>query len=79
MVGDEHAGAGGAPAQGASSLPVSRSFVLQFTTDTAPASQRFRGRVEHIDSGRSRRFNTLDDLAAFITEVLEANQHGQQV
>jgi len=77
--GDEHAGAGEAPAQGGSSLPVSRSFVVQFTADTVPASRRFRGRVEHIDSGRSRRFNSLDDLAAFITEVLEANQHGQQV
>jgi hypothetical protein len=50
---------------------VSRSFVVQFAADTVPASQRFRGRVEHIASARSRRFDSLDDLTAFMTEVLE--------
>ena len=72
---DERAGVGGG--QGGSSLPVSRSFVLQFTAATVPASRQFRGRVEHIESGRSRRFASLTDLAAFIREVLEANGNGE--
>ena len=57
---------GGAP------LPVSQSFVVQFATDTVPASNRYRGRVEHIDSGRSQRFASLDELLSFFNELLEA-------
>ena len=57
-------------AQESPSLPASRSFVIQFTADTAPASRRFRGRIEHIESARSRRFTSLEDLAAFVTDVL---------
>jgi len=74
---DERAGVGGGP--GGSSLPVSRSFVVQLVADTVPASRGFRGRVEHIESGRSRRFASLEDLGAFIGEVLEANQSREDV
>ena len=74
---DERAGVGGGP--GGSSLPVSRSFVVQLTVDTVPASRGFRGRVEHIESGRSRRFASLEDLGVFLTEVLDANQSGEDV
>ena len=74
---DEPAGVGGGP--GGSSLPVSRSFVVQLTADTVTASGGFRGRVEHIESGRSRRFTSLEDLGVFIGEVLEANQSGEDV
>jgi hypothetical protein len=53
-------------------LPVSRSFVVQFAADTLPAASRYRGRVEHIDSGRSQRFASLDELMSFVNELLEA-------
>lgn len=46
--------------------------MVQFTRDTHPASRRFQGRVEHIDSGRSQRFASLDALVAFVTQVLES-------
>jgi len=59
------------------SLPASRSFVLQFTADTAPASRRFRGRIEHIESARSRRFASLEDLAAFVADVLALETAGE--
>ena len=78
MEPDAPGGAGSAPGQSGSSLPVSRSFVVQFTSDTAPTSQCFRGRVEHIDSGRSQRFDSLDNLVAFLTEALEANESEEQ-
>jgi len=74
---DEPGGVGGGP--GGSSLPVSRSFVVQLTADMVPASVGFRGRVEHIESGRSRRFASLEDLGVFLTEVLDANQSGEDV
>lgn len=57
---------------GGSTLPVSRAFVVQFAVDTLPASDRYRGRVEHIDSGRSQRFASLDELISFFNELLEA-------
>jgi hypothetical protein len=63
------AGSGG-EARSGMLLPVSRSFVVQFSDDTAPPSARFLGRVEHIESGRSRRFASLDELVAFVSEVL---------
>ena len=78
MEPDALGGAGSAPGQSGSSLPVSRSFVAQFTSDTVPASQCLRGRVEHIDSGRSQRFDSLDNLVAFFTEVIQANESEEQ-
>ena len=74
MAGDERAGAGSGPRCGSSLLPLSRSFVVQFTRDTVPASRCFRGRVEHIDSGRARRFASLDDLLTFVRDVLAADE-----
>jgi hypothetical protein len=58
----------------ADELPVSRSFVVQFTRDTVPGVQRVHGRIEHIDSGRSRRFESLEELIAFVEAVLAAHR-----
>ena len=66
MTGDERSGA-------SSGLPLSRSFVVQFSSDTAPAVHRVHGRIEHIHSGRSRRFGSLEELIAFVEEVLAAH------
>ena len=56
---------------GGSPFPVSQSFVVQFAADTLPASNCYRGRVEHIDSGRSQRFTSLDELITFVNELLK--------
>jgi len=56
---------------GAVSLPPSRAFVVQFSIDTLASAHRFAGRVEHIESGRGRRFATVDELLAFVTSCLE--------
>jgi len=70
-MGKQHGTAG--PPHGRSSLPTSRAFVVQFTEDTAPGGPCFRGRVEHIESGGSRQFASLDDLAAFFAQALAAD------
>lgn len=57
----------------ADGLSVSRSFVVQFTRDTAPARHRVHGRIEHIDSGRARRFESIEELVAFVDDVLAAH------
>jgi hypothetical protein len=49
-------------------LPVSLSFVVQCARDAS----RLRGRVEHIESGQSRRFASADELIAFVRKVLVA-------
>lgn len=54
------------------SLPASRAFVVQLSGDTQPRRGRVRGRAEHIESGRSQQFGTLEELMAFVGEVLEA-------
>jgi len=48
-----------------------RAFVVQFSADTLASANCFAGRVEHIESGRCRRFATLDELVAFVTSCLE--------
>jgi hypothetical protein len=63
---------------GAVSLPPSRAFVVQFSADTLASANRFRGRVEHIESARSRRFATLDELVTFMTSCLEEQNDGDQ-
>lgn len=50
-------------------LPPSRAFVVQFS-DGDLGDQPSRGRVEHVRSGRSTRFDGLDRLAEFFAEVL---------
>ena len=51
-------------------LPPSRSFVVQLAADAEPVSGTFAGRIEHIVSGRSGRFASLDELSSFIADVL---------
>jgi hypothetical protein len=70
----DHERAAGPGRGGGTALPVSRSFVVQFTPDTAAPPACFRGRVEHIDSGCARRFTSLDDLLAFIRDFLAADE-----
>jgi hypothetical protein len=42
------------------------AFVIQVRTDSDLPAGRLCGRVEHVTSGRSDRFSSLDELMAFI-------------
>ena len=46
------------------------AFVVQFRPETDIAAGRFEGRVEHIASTKATRFHSLDELHAFIADVL---------
>jgi hypothetical protein len=46
-------------------------FVIQVRPDVDPEHGVFQGRVEHMDSGRSARFRTVDELIVFITQRLQ--------
>jgi hypothetical protein len=52
-------------------FPAARAFVIQLSSEerrTRPTS----GRVEHVLSGRSRVFASLDGLSEFLGEVIAA-------
>jgi hypothetical protein len=51
---------------------VQRDFVLQLKPASDPAHNDFRGRLEHIDSGRAASFQNLEELAAAIVLLLAA-------
>ena len=49
-----------------------QAFVVQFGRETALDTGRMAGRVEHVVSGKAARFQSVDELMAFMTEVLRA-------
>jgi len=48
-----------------SALSVQRAFVVHFGTSRGPGRRRFSGRVEHLASGESAPFSSLEALLAF--------------
>ena len=52
------------------SLPTNRAFVVQFRAQSPGASSSYAGRIEHIVSGEATRFQSLEELLAFMVRVL---------
>ena len=50
-------------------FPADSAFVIQFAEPRTAGEQR-PGRVEHITSGRARRFQDATELMAFVEQVL---------
>ena len=57
------------------SLPTNRAFLVQFRLQATEASRAYAGRVEHVVSGEGSRFQSLEELLAFMIRVL---RHVQQ-
>ena len=53
------------------------AFVVQFRPETNVEAGRFEGRIEHISSSRSIRFESLDQLLGFVAEVLASLRQGE--
>ena len=49
-----------------------RAFVVQLHATAAVAQGQVSGRVEHVLSGQAAHFQTVDELLAFIAQVLAA-------
>jgi len=47
-----------------------QAFVVQFGRETAVDTGCMAERVEHVVSGKVARFRSLEELVAFLTEVL---------
>ena len=57
------------------SLPTNRVFVVQFRSQPTGAPSRYDGRVEHLVSGQVARFHSLEELLAFMIQVLADVEH----
>src|SRR5688572_9821004 len=62
--------------QAAAPLSVHRAFVVHFGPGGGPRRRRFRGRVEHLASGRTARFSSLERLLGFVTTTLDGADPG---
>ncbi len=51
-------------------LSVHRAFVVHFRTNSDVARGHVAGRVEHVVSGQATHFSSLEELLAFIAQVL---------
>jgi hypothetical protein len=54
------------------SLPAYRAFVVQLHAEAQIEAGRFKGRVEHVTSGRATHFDSLEALVAFIARTVQA-------
>lgn len=59
-----HDTAGDAP------LSVHRAFLVHFRVNSEVSQGRIAGRVEHVVSGQTAHFSSLEELLAFIARVL---------
>ena len=59
-----------AASAGACLLPATLAFVVQFRSDAGHRADRWGGRVEHVHSGATTRFESQRELFGFIQEVL---------
>ena len=55
-----------------SALSIRRAFVVHFATSPGAPRRRFRGRVEHLSSGESAPFSSLEALLGFVGRILDA-------
>ncbi|MEP7339729.1 MAG: hypothetical protein ABI977_18470 [Acidobacteriota bacterium] len=53
------------------------AFIIQFRPETDFQTGRCTGRVEHAASHEAARFNTLDELLAFLNRTLKEAQARQ--
>lgn len=54
-------------------LSAQRAFVVHLAPAASDARRRFRGRVEHLTSGRTAHFTSLDALLGFFAASLAAD------
>lgn len=48
----------------------SRAFLVRLRDRIEPAAPEPMGRIEHLDSGLSRRFSSFQEMCDFISKVL---------
>jgi hypothetical protein len=59
---------------GKAPLSIHRAFVVQLRTSSDLSRGPIEGRVEHVVSGQSTHFDSLDELLTFMARVLSQQQ-----
>jgi hypothetical protein len=57
-------------------LPSRRTFLLRFSDATRPEAGIYHGRVEHIGTGRTARFTSLQEVNRFADEIMLVEEGG---
>lgn len=57
-------------AQQDGTFSIQHAFVVQFESHAGTEPESFKGRIEHIVSGKSARFQSLPTLQSFVMQVL---------
>jgi hypothetical protein len=57
-------------------LPSRRTFLLRFSDATRPEAGIYHGRVEHIGTGRTARFTSLQEVTRFADEIMLVEEGG---
>mgnify|MGYP001825743991 FL=1 len=52
-------------------LPSRRTFLLRFSDATQPETGIYHGRVEHIGTGRTARFTSLQEIEDFARKFID--------
>jgi hypothetical protein len=55
------------------------AFVIQFRESTDIEAGRVEGKVEHIASFKASRFQSLDELLAFVARILAEGKEKEQL
>ena len=58
-------------------LPSRRTFLLRYSDSANPVAGIHRGRIEHIPTGRTARFTSLQSIDEFVQDIL-ADENGQE-
>jgi len=51
-----------------------QAYVLQLGSETDVARRHFVGRIEEVDTGRELRFESTDELLAFLAECFDKSR-----
>jgi len=62
---------------GKAPLSVHWAFVVHFRVSSDVARGQVEGRVEHVVSGQSTHFDSLEELLAFVARVLTQQEEGR--
>ena len=62
------------PATNKPSLPANKAFVVQLHADAKVEHGEFKGRVEHVVSMRATHFHSLEELGAFVMQMVTTLQ-----
>lgn len=58
----------------AGALPAKFTYVIQFGSEVADPSLPIAGRIEHVVSGKQRRFCNATEMLAALEEMLDASR-----